>query len=51
MQKERDLGIFSPKWGVSIKSLPSELREPHRGRGRRSVGTKGDGGEQENKAL
>jgi hypothetical protein len=25
---EKDLGTHSSKWGVSINSLPSELREP-----------------------
>jgi hypothetical protein len=27
MQKVRDLEAFITKWGVSIKSLPSEFRE------------------------
>lgn len=40
-QSVRDLGILSPKWDVSIKFLPSELREPQ-GRGdRKSVRARG----------
>jgi hypothetical protein len=33
MQSVRDLGTLISKWTVSIKSLPSRLREPY-GRGR-----------------
>jgi hypothetical protein len=46
-----DLEVLSPKWDVSIKSFPSELRELYEIRGRKSVRVIGDGGHQENKAL
>jgi hypothetical protein len=36
--------MFNPKWDVSIKSLPSELREPCIRRGRKSIGSRMDGG-------
>jgi hypothetical protein len=32
--RERDLGTHSSKWNVSIKSLFSELREPHEREGK-----------------
>jgi hypothetical protein len=38
------------KRDISIKSLPSELREYHRREGRKSVRTRRDGGHQESKA-
>lgn len=47
----RDLVTLSLKWDVSIKSFPSGLRKPHRREGRKSLRTRGDGGNQENKAL
>jgi hypothetical protein len=40
-----------PKLEVSIKSLPSELRESCRRGDRKSVRARGDGAHQENKAL
>lgn len=30
MQRVRDPEAFIPKWVVSIKSLPTEFREPYR---------------------
>jgi hypothetical protein len=36
MERVRNLGTLSPKWGVSIKFLPSELRK-HGKRGARRV--------------
>jgi hypothetical protein len=35
--------MLSPKWDVSIKSLPSVFREPLRRGGRKSVTATGDG--------
>jgi hypothetical protein len=40
-QRDRDLGTHSSKWDVSIKSLPSELREPQGRGGRESVRARG----------
>lgn len=51
MQRLRDLGTPRPKWDVSIKSLPSALREPHGWGGRKSVRTRGDRGQRENKVV
>ena len=42
MQRVRDLGTLSPMWVVSIKSLPSGLREPHGRGGRKSVRVRGE---------
>jgi hypothetical protein len=36
---------------ASIKSLPSELREPHRKGDEKSVSSRENGGHRENKAL
>jgi hypothetical protein len=47
----REMGTISPKWDVSIKSLPSELRETQRREGRKSVRARGDERHQESKAL
>jgi hypothetical protein len=47
----KDLGTLSSKWYVSIRSLPSELREPCRRGNRKILRDRGDGGNQENKAL
>lgn len=49
VQRVKDLGTLGTKWDVSVKSLPSQLREPC-GTGRKSVRTRGDGGHRENKA-
>jgi hypothetical protein len=51
MQKVKDLGMLSPKQGISTKSFPTGLREPHRRRGRKNVRGKKDGRHQEKKAL
>jgi hypothetical protein len=40
----RDLGTLSPKWDISIKSLPSGIRKPYRIEGGKSIRTRGDGG-------
>ena len=37
MCRARDLRTLSPKWDVSIKSLPPELREPYRRGSRKNV--------------
>jgi hypothetical protein len=37
------IGTLNPKWNVSIKSFPSELRKPHRKRDRESLRASGDG--------
>lgn len=50
MWRVRDLWPFSPKQDVSIKSLPSGLREPCI-RGRKSLRVTGNGGHQEKKAF
>ena len=50
-QKVRDHVTLSSKWDISIKSLLSELRKPHRRGDRKSIRASGDGGNQENKAL
>jgi hypothetical protein len=36
-QRSRDPATFSPKWNVSIKSLPSGLKEPFGRGGRKSL--------------
>jgi hypothetical protein len=41
--------VGSPKWDVSMKSLPSELREHCRRRGRKSVRAREDGRHPESK--
>lgn len=46
MCRVRDYETLSPKWDVSVKSLPSELREHCRGGGKKSVKVTGDGGSQ-----
>jgi hypothetical protein len=51
MQGMKDLRIFSPKCDVSMKSLPSGLREPCRKGGRKNVKARGDGGQLGNQAL
>jgi hypothetical protein len=43
----KDLGTFHPKWDVSIKPLHAKLREHYRGRGRRNVKDRGEGGHRE----
>ena len=43
MQRVRDFEILSLKRHVSIKSLPSELREPCRRGGRKSARVRGNG--------
>lgn len=45
------LYIRSPKWDVSIKSLPSGLRELHGRVDKNSVRARGDGGHQETRPL
>ena len=47
----RVLGTRSSIWDVSIKFLPSELREAHRRGGRKNVRARKEGGHQKNKAL
>jgi hypothetical protein len=47
----KDLGTFSPKGDVFIKSLPSGLRETWGRAGKNSIRLSGDGGHQENKAF
>lgn len=51
MQIMRNLGRLSPKWDVSIISLPSRFREPHRSGDRKNVRASGDEGPQLNKTL
>lgn len=51
MEKLTDLGILSPEWNVSIKSLPSELSELHGGGCTKSISVRWDRGHQENKDL
>lgn len=46
--REWEIGTLYAKWEVSIKSLPSELREPLRKRTRMSMRARGVGGWQEN---
>ena len=46
-ERERDLGTFSPKWDVSIKSLPPEFRESWGRGGRKIVRARRDGRHQE----
>lgn len=45
----RDFGTVSQKYDVSIKSFPSEIREPCRRGGRKNVTVIGHGGHQEYK--
>ena len=47
----RDLGRLNPKWDVSIRSLPLELREYHKRTLRKSVRASEDGGYQGSKAF
>jgi hypothetical protein len=47
MQNVRYIGTLSPKWNVSIKSLPSRLIELYRRGGRKSVRTRGNGGNEQ----
>ena len=51
VQTVRELGTFSPGWEVSIKSLPSGIRELCGRGGRKNVQARGDGGHQRNKAF
>ena len=51
MQKKRDLERLIPKWDVSIKSLPSGLREPGRRVDGKIARVREDGGYQGNTAL
>jgi hypothetical protein len=50
-QAVRELVILSPKWDVSIKSIPLELTDLCRRGGRKSLRGRGDGGHQESKVL
>lgn len=45
------IALLDPKWEVSIKSLPSELRETLGRESRRSIEARRYGVYQENKAL
>lgn len=47
----RDLRTLSPKWNISIKSLPARFRKPCGGEGRKSIRARGDGGHQEDMVL
>jgi hypothetical protein len=51
IQRVRGIGILSPKWYVSIKSLPLGLRELCGRRDRKSVRARGDSGHQRNKVF
>lgn len=51
VQTVRELGTFSSGWEVSIKSLPSGIRELRGRGGRKNVQARGDGGHQRNKAF
>lgn len=51
MEKVGDHGALIPKWDVSIKSWPSELRETCTSGGRKSVRGSENGDHQEIKAL
>ena len=43
MCRVRDLRTSNPKWDVSIKPLPSRLRDPCRRGGRKTVRVRGGG--------
>jgi hypothetical protein len=41
--RQTDLGTGSSKLNVSIKSLPTKLKEPHRKKGKKSVRAREEG--------
>lgn len=47
----RDLGTLSHKWGISVKALPSEFREPSKRGGKQECKGKVDRRHQGNKAF
>jgi hypothetical protein len=47
----RSLETLNPKLDVSMKSLPTELRDRHGKRGRKRIRVRGAGGHREDKTL
>lgn len=51
IETKRDRETYTSKWDAFIKSLPSELSEPHRRGNSKSVRARGNGGSQKDRTL